>query len=379
MTVSQGSLLVVDDDAMNRDMLSRRLARHGYTVAVAEDGEQALKMIEGQKFDLVLLDIMMPGVSGLQVLEILRQRHSMADLPVIMATAKDESSDIVEALKLGANDYVTKPLDFPVVLARTESQLALKQAREEIQRLAARLEDQAAQLADWNRTLEQRVAEQVAELERVGRLKGFFSPQLADLILAGGAEDPLKSHRREVTVVFVDLRGFTAFSEITEPEEVMGVLNEYHAGMGKLILAYEATLEHFAGDGIMVFFNDPVPVPNPAERAVRMALEMRDCLEILTRTWRKQGIELGFGIGIAHGYATMGAIGFEGRWQYGVIGTVANLAARLCDEARDGHILVSQRVYAQVDELVEAEPHGELTLKGLHRAVTTYNVLRLKA
>ncbi|MBF8280110.1 MAG: guanylate cyclase, partial [candidate division NC10 bacterium] len=377
MTVSQGSLLVVDDDAMNRDMLSRRLARHGYTVAVAEGGEQALKMIEGQKFDLVLLDIMMPGVSGLQVLDILRQRYSMADLPVIMATAKDESSDIVEALKRGANDYVTKPLDFPVVLARTESQLALKQAREEIQRLAARLEDQAAQLADWNRTLEQRVAEQVAELERVGRLKGFFSPQLADLILAGGAEDPLKSHRREVTVVFVDLRGFTAFSEITEPEEVMGVLNEYHAGMGKLILAYEATLEHFAGDGIMVFFNDPVPVPNPAERAVRMALEMRDCLGTLTRTWRKQGIELGFGIGIAHGYATMGAIGFEGRWQYGAIGTVANLAARLCDEARDGQILVSQRVYAQVEELVEAEPVGELTLKGLHRPVPTYKLLRL--
>jgi len=379
MTTTQASVLVVDDDAMNRDMLSRRLARQGYTVAVAEDGEQALKMIEGQKFDLVLLDIMMPGVSGLQVLEILRQRHSMADLPVIMATAKDESSDIVEALKLGANDYVTKPLDFPVVLARTESQLALKRAREEIQRLAARLEDQAAQLADWNRTLEQRVAEQVAELERVGRLKGFFSPQLADLILAGGAEDPLKSHRREVTVVFVDLRGFTAFSEITEPEEVMRVLNEYHAGMGKLILAYEATLEHFAGDGIMVFLNDPVPVPNPAERAVRMALEMRDCLEILTRTWRKQGIELGFGIGIAHGYATMGAIGFEGRWQYGVIGTVANLAARLCDDARNGQILVSQRVYAQVEELVEAEPVGELTLKGLHRPITTYNVLRLKA
>jgi class 3 adenylate cyclase len=378
MTVSQGSLLVVDDDAMNRDMLSRRLARQGYTVAVAEAGEQALKMIEGQKFDLVLLDIMMPGVSGLQVLEILRRRHSMADLPVIMATAKDESSDIVEALKLGANDYVTKPLDFPVVLARTESQLALKRAREEIQRLAARLEDQAAQLADWNRTLEQRVAEQVAELERVGRLKGFFTPQLAELILAGGAEDPLKSHRREVTVVFVDLRGFTAFSETTEPEEVMRVLKEYHAEMGTLILAYEATLEHFAGDGIMVFFNDPVPVPNPGERAVRMALEMRDRMETLTRAWRKHGMELSFGIGIAHGYATMGAIGFEGRWQYAVIGTVANLAARLCDEARGGQILVSQRVYAQVEELVEAEPIGELTLKGLHRPVPTYKLLRLK-
>jgi class 3 adenylate cyclase len=289
-----------------------------------------------------------------------------------MITAKTGSRDVVTGLEAGADEYLPKPVDHAALVARVKSVLRIKNLHDTVQ-------EQAAQLADWNRTLEQRVTEQVAELERVGRLKGFFSPQLADLILAGGAEDPLKSHRREVTVVFVDLRGFTAFSEITEPEEVMGVLNEYHAGMGKLILAYEATLEHFAGDGIMVFLNDPVPVPNPAERAVRMTLDMRDCLGTLTRTWRKQGIELGFGIGIAHGYATMGAIGFEGRWQYGAIGTVANLAARLCDEARDGQILVSQRVYAQVEELVEAEPVGELTLKGLHRPVTTYDVLRLKA
>ena len=371
MTVSQGSLLVVDDDAMNRDMLSRRLARQGYTVAVAEDGEQALKMIEGQKFDLVLLDIMMPGVSGLQVLEILRQRYSMADLPVIMATAKDESSDLVEALKLGANDYVTKPLDFPVVLARTESQLALKRAREEIHRLAEQLEN-------WNRTLEQKVSEQLAELERVGRLKGFFSSHLADLIMAGGAEDPLKSHRREVTVVFLDLRGFTPFSEASEPEEVMGVLNEYHAEMGKQILAYEATLEHLAGDGIMVFFNDPVPVPNPAERAIRMALAMRDRVSTLTDKWRKQGIELGFGVGIAKGHATLGAIGFEGRWHYGVIGTVTNLASRLCDEAKPGQILISRRVLATVEELVEVEPVGELCLKGFLKPVPAFNVVGLK-
>jgi adenylate cyclase len=379
MTVSQGSLLVVDDDAMNRDMLSRRLARHGYTVAVAEDGEQALKMIEGQTFDLVLLDIMMPGVSGLQVLDSLRQRYSMADLPVIMATAKDESGDVVEALKRGANDYVIKPLDFPVVLARTESQLALKRAREEIHRLAARLEAQSAQLADWNKTLEERVQEQLAELERVGRLKRFFSPQLAELIVAGGAEDPLKSHRREVTVVFLDLRGFTAFAETAEPEEIMGVLREYHAEMGKLILAHEGTLERFTGDGMMVFFNDPVPVSDPAERAIRMALAMRNRVGELTVKWRKRGYELDFGVGIAQGYATIGAIGFEGRWDYGAIGTVTNVAARLCGEATPGQILIPKRLLGTVEELVEVEPVGELPLKGFLRPVTAYNVVRLKA
>ena len=211
------------------------------------------------------------------------------------------------------------------------------------------------------------------------KLKGFFSSHLADLIMAGGAEDPLKSHRREVTVVFVDLRGFTPFSETSEPEEVMGVLNEYHTEMGKQILAYEATLEHFAGDGIMVFFNDPVPVPNPEERAIRMALAMRDRMSTLTDKWRKQGVDLGLGVGIAKGHATLGAIGFEGRWQYGAIGTVANLASRLCDEAKHGQILISRRALATVEELVEVEPVAELTLKGFHRPVTTYNVLRLKA
>ena len=365
-------ILIADDNLENVDIFQKRLAVHGYEILTASDGEEALAIARAKQPDLILLDVMMPKMDGIEACRHLKADPSLPFIPIIMITAKTGSRDVVAGLEAGADEYLPKPVDHAALVARVKSVLRIKNLHDTVQ-------EQAAQLADWNRTLEQRVAEQVAELERVGRLKGFFSPQLADLILAGGAEDPLKSHRREVTVVFVDLRGFTAFSEITEPEEVMGVLNEYHAGMGKLILAYEATLEHFAGDGIMVFFNDPVPVPNPAERAVRMALEMRDCLEILTRTWRKQGIELGFGIGIAHGYATMGAIGFEGRWQYGVIGTVANLASRLCDEARGGQILLSQRVYAQVEELAEAEPVGELTLKGLHRSVTTYNVLRLKA
>jgi class 3 adenylate cyclase len=198
------------------------------------------------------------------------------------------------------------------------------------------------------------------------------------MIVAGDAEDPLKSHRREVTVVFLDLRGFTAFAETAEPEEVMGVLREYHAEMGGLILAHEGTLERFTGDGMMVFFNDPVPVPNPAERAVRMALAMRERLRDLKARWRKRGVDLDLGVGIAQGYATIGAIGFEGRLDYGAIGTVTNLASRLCGEAKPGQILVSQRMLATVEDLLDAEPVGELALKGFLKTVSAFNLLRLK-
>jgi class 3 adenylate cyclase len=247
-----------------------------------------------------------------------------------------------------------------------------------IKALQDRVQELAAQLQEWNRTLEQRVAQQLAELERLGRLKRFFSPQLAKLILAGGIDDPLKSHRREVTVVFLDLRGFTAFAETTEPEEIMEVLREYHAEMGQVILAHEGTLERFGGDGMMVFFNDPVPVLDHAARAVRMVMAMRDRLAGLTAKWQMRGFDLGFGAGIAQGYATIGAIGFEGRWDYGAIGNVTNLAARLCGEAKPGQVLIPQRVFASVEDLVEVEPIGELQLKGLLKPVLALNVLRLK-
>jgi class 3 adenylate cyclase len=237
-----------------------------------------------------------------------------------------ESKDIVEGLDAGGDEYLTKPVRHDALVARVRSMLRIKDLHDRVQSLAA-------QLAEWNKTLEQRVQEQVSQLERLGRLKRFFSPQLADLIVDGAAEDPLKSHRREITVVFLDLRGFTAFAETSEPEEVMGVLHEYHAEMGRLILAHEGTLERFTGDGMMIFFNDPVPVPNPGERAIRMALAMRDRVGELLDKWRRRGYELDFGVGIAQGYATIGAIGFEGRWDYGAIGTVTNLAARLCGEA----------------------------------------------
>ena len=198
------------------------------------------------------------------------------------------------------------------------------------------------------------------------------------MIVAGGADDPLKTHRRDVTVVFLDLRGFTAFAETAEPEEVMRVLREYHAAMGQLVMEHEGTLECFIGDGMMVIFNDPVPVPNPQERAVRMALTMRERFESLAAAWRKLGFEIGMGIGIAQGYATIGAIGFEGRWDYGSIGTVCNLASRLCGEAKSGQILLPQRLLGVIEEMVEVEPVGELSLKGFHRAVTAYNVLGLR-
>ena len=216
-------------------------------------------------------------------------------------------------------------------------------------------------------------------VEQLGRLKRFFSPQLADLIIRGGADDPLKTHRREVTVVFLDLRGFTAFAETSEPEELMGVLREYHAEMGKLILAYEGTLERFTGDGMMVFFNDPLPVPDAAERAVRMAVAMRERAAELAFRWHRSGYELDLGIGVAKGFATIGAIGFEGRWDYGAIGTVTNLAARLCGEAKPGQILVSPRLLPEVEGLLEVEEVGLLTVKGLARPVKAVNIVRLRS
>ena len=371
-SIHPSSVLVVDDNEMNRDILCSLLAADGHQAAVAENGRVALELIKAKSFDLVLLDVMMPEMNGYQVLEHLKSDPNLRDIPVIVLSALDEIGSVVRCIELGAEDYLPKPFDPVLLRARIGACLEKKHLRDQDARLRT-------QLTEWNKLLEQRVQEQVTQLERLGRLKRFFSPQLAELILSGGAEDPLKTHRREITVVFLDLRGFTAFAETSEPEEVMGVLHEYHAEMGKLILQHEGTLEHFAGDGMMIFFNDPVLVPNPAERAIRMALAMQARVKELTLKWRKRGYELDFGVGIAQGYATIGAIGFEGRWDYGAIGTVTNLASRLCAEAKPGQILVSQRLLAGVDELVEAEPAGELSLKGFHRPISAHNILRLKA
>jgi class 3 adenylate cyclase len=273
----------------------------------------------------------------------------------------------VRCIQLGAEDYLGKPFEPVLLQARIGACLEKK-------RLHDREARQRGELAELNQTLERRVVEQVAQLERLGGLKRFFSPQLAELIVAGGAADPLKTHRREITVVFVDLRGFTAFAELAEPEELMGVLREYHAEMGRLILEHEGTLERFTGDGMMIFFNDPVEVPDAAARALRMAIAMRDVSLGLAARWRKRGWDLALGVGIAQGYATIGAIGFEGRLDYGAIGTVTNLAARLCGEAGGGQILISARVAAAAESLIDAEDLGGLTLKGLARPVPIWSV-----
>ena len=372
-------ILVADDDPMNVDILQARLAAHGYDIVTAADGQEALGAARASRPDLILLDIMMPKMDGIEVCQRLKQDPTLPFTPIIMVTARAESRDVVAALDAGGDEYLTKPVDHAALIARVKSMLRIKSLHDTVQAQARRLEGQAGELAEWNQRLERRVAEQLAELDRVRRLKRFFSPQLAELIVAGGAEDPLKTHRREVTVVFIDLRGFTAFAETAEPEEVMGVLREYHAGIGQLILQHEGTLERFTGDGMVIFFNDPVEIPNPAERAIRMAVAMRERVTQLTGRWRKRGWDLGVGVGIAQGYATIGAIGFEGRWDYGAIGTVTNLAARLCGEATSGQILISARLAATVEDLIEAEAVGPLSLKGLARPIPTWSVVGLKS
>ena len=364
-------ILVVDDTPKNVKLLADVLTVKGYSVVTAASGAEALRQVEAEKPDLVLLDVVMPEMSGYEVCRKIRENPATQMLSVVMVTALDPSEERIKGLEAGADDFLTKPINQAELLARIRSLLRIKELYDTVQ-------TQAAELSDWNKTLEHRVEEQVAQLERLGRLKRFFSPQLAEMIIAGGADDPLKTHRREITVVFLDLRGFTAFAETSEPEEVMGVLREYHAGMGKLILDHEGTLERFTGDGMMIFFNDPLPVSNPAERAIRMALAMRDRVGELTVRWRKLGYELDFGVGIAQGYATIGGIGFEGRWDYGAIGTVTNLSSRLCGEAKPGQILVSKRLLGTMENQLEVESVGELTLKGFHRPITAYNVLGLK-
>ncbi|HEU5283606.1 MAG TPA: response regulator [Burkholderiales bacterium] len=364
-------ILVVDDTPANVHVLKLRLTALGYEVVTAADGREGLIAARETKPDLILLDVMMPNVDGIQVCRELRADPAFPFVPIVMVTAKADSKDVVAGLDAGADEYLPKPVDHNALAARVKSMLRIKNLHDTVQA-------QAAELAEWNRTLEQRVTEQVAQVERLGQLKGFFSPQLAEVILSPANEKLLASHRREITVVFCDLRGFTAFSETAEPEEVMGVLAEYHAEIGEEIFRFEGTLERFAGDGLMVFFNDPLPCADAPARAVHMALAMRSRAGTLATGWRKRGYQLGFGVGISQGYATLGKIGYKGRVDYGAIGTVSNLASRLCDEAEPGQILVSQRVRAAVEDLVETESVGELRLKGFLKPVPAFNVVRAK-
>src|SRR5712691_9496860 len=350
----------------NIRLLEAILTSHGYQVTSAASGPEALERVTADLPDLVLLDIQMPGMDGYEVCRRLRSDSATRFLPVVMVTSSDTEVR-VNAIEAEADDFITKPFDQQELLARVRSLVRIKRYHDTIQ-------SEAAELAEWNRTLEARVGEQVEELEKMSRLRRFLSPTLAELILSQG-ESILESHRREIAVMFADLRGWTAFSVTTEPEEVMGVIREFHTAMGNLILQFEATVGWFAGDGLMVWFNDPIPCPDPAARAVRMAVAMRGAMSELTTKWRKRGHELDFSVGIALGYATLGRIGFDGRYDYGAVGSVMNLASRLCDEAGPGQILVNERVHAEVEQLVVAEPAGDLTLKGFVKPISALSIL----
>lgn len=353
--MSAARILVVDDTPSNLKLLGDLLAVKGYAVTTAASGEEALAKLAQVAPDLVVLDVMMPGLSGYDVCRRIRENPATTLLPIVMATSLDPQSERVKGIEAGADDFLGKPVNQAELFARVKSLLRIKALQDEVR--------------DWNAKLEQRVAEQVAMLERLDRLKNFFPPQLAEAIVAGGGEELLKTHRREVTVVFTDLRGFTAFTDSAEPEEVMDVLGRYHDALGRLIAEHGGTLEHFAGDGMMIFFNDPVPMENYTGAACRMALEMQAVFAPLAEDWHGLGFDLGLGIGVATGYATLGTIGFEGRWDYAAIGSVTNLAARLCGEAKAGEILVDRKTVARLAGALASEPAGDLTLKGFSKPV----------
>lgn len=359
-------ILAVDDLPQNLRLLDAVLSPRGYRLLTAASGAEALAMLPGSGADLVLLDIVMPEMDGYEVCRRIRSTPGFEYLPVVMITASGDQEKL-HAIEAGADDFVSKPLNQGELLARVASLARVKRYQDTIER-------QAAELAEWNVELETRVREQVRELQRVNRLRRFLSPQVADLVIDSGDEGFLHSHRREIVVVFCDLRGFTTFAEASEPEEVMGVLAEYHAALGELIHRFEGTLERFTGDGLMVFFNDPVPCEDPAERAVTMAVAMRDRVAELAAGWSRLGHDLGFGIGIAQGYATLGRIGFEGRFDYAAIGSVTNLAARLCAVAGPGQILVAQRVFSATEGVASGESVGELDLRGFSRPIRAFAV-----
>jgi adenylate cyclase len=346
-------------------LLEAVLAPRGYEVISATDGARALELVVAADPDLVMLDVVMPQPDGYAVCRAIRARDETAMLPVIMITAS--TSEKTEAIRAGADDLIAKPFDQDEVLARLRSLLRIKRYHDTIT-------TQAAELAELNRTLEERVHSQVVELERVGRLRRFLSPQLVDEIVSSGNDAILRSHRRMVAMLFADLRGWTSFVDTVEPEELMQVLGEFHEVIGRLVHQFDATVGFLQGDGVQLFFNDPHEISDAPLRAVRLACALREEMATLTRGWRKLGYELGLGTGIALGYATCGEVGFEGRSDYAAIGGVTNLASRLSDEATADQILITQRLYAKIEADVEAEPIGELHLKGFRTPTRAFDV-----
>jgi len=363
-------ILVVDDVRENVRLLEAVLEAHGYEVVSATDGEAALELVVSAEPDLVLLDVQMPQLDGYAVCSRLRAQDETAVLPVIMLTAS-EGSEKTRAIEAGADDFIPKPFNRDELLTRIRSLLRIKRYHDTIR-------SQAAELLDLNRTLEERVQTQLEQLERLQRLRRFLSPQLADAIVSSGDESILRSHRRQVAMIFVDLRGWTNFVDAVEPEELMRVLRDFHGTIGGLVRRFDATVGFIEGDGVQLFFNDPIEVPDAALRAIRLGCTLRDEMSDLTERWQKRGYDLDFGAGMALGYATCGEVGFEERSDYAAIGAVTNLASRLADEAAPGQILITQRLYAEVEHDVDVQPVGEFRLKGFQRPVPAFDVLGIR-
>ena len=356
-------ILVVDDVPENVRLLEAVLIPEGYDVVTAGGGEEALALVESEHPDLVLLDILMPDLDGYAVCERVRAKEETAVLPVVMVTSSI-GEDKTRAIEAGADDFIPKPFNHDELLTRVRSLLRIKRYHDTIKEL--------------NRTLEERVQTQVEELERLRRLRRFLSPQLADALVCSGDESILKSHRSEVTMLFADLRGWTSFVDSVDPEELMQVQSEFHGVVGALVRRFDATVGFLEGDGVQVFFNDPIAIPDAPLRAVRFGCALRAEMEALTARWRKRGYDLDFGVGVALGFATCGEVGFEGRSDYAAIGAVTNLASRLADEANAGQVLVAQRLYAEIEDDVIVEPVGAFMLRGFQRPVAAFNVLEVR-
>jgi class 3 adenylate cyclase len=343
-------------------MIAGVLEVRGYAVDRAFSGEQALAQVAERPPDLVVSDILMPGMDGFELVRRLRAAPATALLPVVLITSLEES-ERVKGLEAGADDFLSKPINWQELFARVRSLLRVKSLQDELKEVNARLEE--------------RVREQVAQLERLSRLKRFFSRPVAEAIIAGG-EELIEPHRREITAVFLDLRGFTAFTDRADPDEVVQLLREYHATLGRTVDEYGGTLEHFAGDGVMIFFSDPLPVDRPAERAVQMALALQEAFTPIAQAWAGLGHDVGLGIGIAQGEATLGVIGFEQRWEYAAIGNVPNLAARLCGTARAGEIILDAQTEHELAQIAETEPIGPLTLRGFQQPVAAFRLKSIR-
>jgi class 3 adenylate cyclase len=355
-------ILVVDDQRTNAEMVSGLLRNLGYEVDLALGGQEALELVRENGPDLVISDILMPGLDGYELCRRLRANAATALLPVILVTGA-EQSERIKGVEAGADDFLAKPVNWAELFARVKRLLQVKALQDEIQSL--------------NTKLEQRVRDQVAQLERLSRMKRFFSRAVAEAIVAGG-EELLEPHRREITAVFLDLRGFTSFTDRADPDEVLELLRAYHATLGRTVDEFGGTLEHFAGDGVMIFFNDPIEVENPAERAIRMALALQRAFNPIAEAWLKLGHEVGLGIGIAQGDTTLGVIGFEQRWEYAAIGNVPNLAARLCGAAHAGEIILDLQTEQDIVHVADTEFVGALTLRGFQQPVPAFKLRRMR-